>query len=75
MAWSMPDQLQCNETSWLYLGNEEVYIEPEDGVEAGCEENPQFSCVELMITIAPFQVIYAYKGRAGGGGDAGNESC
>lgn len=49
----MPDQPQCNETSWVYLGSENEAI---TGGESQCGSNEEYSCLWLEFIIVPFQV-------------------
>ncbi|CAM9325981.1 unnamed protein product, partial [Hapterophycus canaliculatus] len=53
MAWAMPTQPWCNETSWIYLGSSS----DSEGAEADCEEiQDEVSCLRLQFMIIPFQV-------------------
>lgn len=53
MAWAMPTQPWCNETSWVYLGS----TSDSDGGETDCgDDQAEFSCLWLEFTIIPFQV-------------------
>lgn len=53
MAWAMPTQPWCNETSWVYLGSSS----DAEGEEADCDDaQEEFSCLRLQFTIIPFQV-------------------
>lgn len=55
LAWSMPEQPRCNETSWVYLGSENNDIVGEEGP---CGSDEEYSCLSLEFTITPFQVQY-----------------
>lgn len=53
MAWRMPTQPWCNETSWIYLGS----TSDAEGGEVDCGgDQDEFSCLQLQFKIVPFQV-------------------
>ncbi len=53
MAWEMPVQPLCNESSWVYLGS----TSEDEGEEGDCGDGQEdFSCLWLQFRIMPFQV-------------------
>jgi len=53
MAWAMPIQPLCNESSWVYLGS----ASEAEGDEGDCgDDQDDFSCLWLQFSIVPFQV-------------------